>query len=72
VLPRIDVPCLIYVGEADPQHDAAREAAARMPRARFASLPGLDHLGPGERPDLVLPLITDFLAAVDAAAPLSS
>ena len=33
------VPCLIYVGQADEMHDAARRAADEIPSATFLSLP---------------------------------
>ena len=38
------VPVLLWAGREDPCHDAARALAARLPSARFCSVPG-DHLG---------------------------
>ena len=63
-LPRMDRPCLLFAGDADPLHDLVRDTAARLPRARFASLPGLTHIEGFWRADLVLPVATAFLAEV--------
>jgi pimeloyl-ACP methyl ester carboxylesterase len=45
VLPGINVPCLIFCGEADPRLSGARECARLIPGAGFVSFPGLNHLG---------------------------
>lgn len=60
-LPRIDTPCLIYVGDGDSEHDGAAAAAKLMPHARFVSLPGFSHGDGFTRIDAVLPHIRAFL-----------
>jgi thioesterase CepJ len=68
----IHVPCLVLAFEHDidspPQR--AREAAAIIPGARYAEIPGASHLGPFTHPDPVVDVLMDFLATVaDAAQP---
>lgn len=63
VLPRVTLPCLIFVGDADPRLTAARECTSLMPRATFLSLPGLNHLDAYVRSELVIPPIREFLSA---------
>lgn len=65
VLPRIAIPCLLFVGEADPRFPVTRECAGCIPGARFISLPGLDHVQGLARIDLVLPHVTSFLAELN-------
>ena len=64
VLARIDVPTLVYAGDADPVYEGARRSAAAIPGARFVTLPGLDHLRAYSRGDLVLPHVREFLAGL--------
>jgi pimeloyl-ACP methyl ester carboxylesterase len=61
-LARIEVPCLIYAGEADPLYAGAKEGAANIPGAKFISLPGLDHFGALFAGDVILPHVKQFLA----------
>lgn len=61
VLPAIGVPCLLFAGESDPRLPQVREAANRIPRAAFFSLPAADHIVALTRADLVLPQVIDFL-----------
>ncbi len=63
-LRQIAVPCLLYAGDADPFHAGAREAANRIPRAAFFSLPGLNHVQAGASL-LVSPRVKEFLARVN-------
>lgn len=65
VLPRMALPCLLFVGEADPRYLSVKECASRMPNASFFSLPGLDHVPAGLRIDLTMPHIKEFLARVN-------
>jgi pimeloyl-ACP methyl ester carboxylesterase len=61
----ISSPTLLLVGTLSaehPMHDAARALAAVLPRVRIEWLPGLGHSGMREAPELVAPLILDFLA----------
>ena len=60
-LSRWRVPCLIYVGEADEMHDAARRAAEEIPTATFLSLPGHTHLSSEGEIDQVLEPIRRLL-----------
>lgn len=57
------LPCLIYLGEFDEMHDAARRAAAEIPTARFLSLRGHSHLSAPLEVDQVLPAVRDLLRA---------
>ena len=63
-LPHVTLPCLIFVGEADPWYPKAKECARLMPSATFFSLPSIGHEAL-ERSDLVLPHISKFLAEVN-------
>jgi pimeloyl-ACP methyl ester carboxylesterase len=60
-LPRMSMPCLLYVGEADPRFAQVQECAKVLPNVTFVSLPGCDHVAGLARSDLVLPHLTDFL-----------
>ena len=62
LLPDVEVPCLVWAGSADAMHDRVRDAASRIPTARFISLPGLDHEQAAACSDLILPHIKSFLA----------
>jgi pimeloyl-ACP methyl ester carboxylesterase len=55
------VPCLIYVGEDDEMHDAARRAADEIPTATFLSLPGHTHFSSEGEIELVLGPIRELL-----------
>ena len=63
----IDVPTLVIVGELDAETPLpfSQHLAATMPRARLEVVPGAGHLSSIERPDLVNPLIADFLEEHD-------
>jgi pimeloyl-ACP methyl ester carboxylesterase len=63
-LSEINVPCLIYCGDADPRFSGARESVNHIPRAKFISLPGLDHVKTLMRTDLVIPHVTNFLTNI--------
>ncbi len=62
-LPEIEVPTLMLTGARDKAVSPAvsRDAAARMPHARWHSLPALGHLMHEERPDVIADHITEFL-----------
>ena len=64
VLPQITIPCLLYVGEADPRFTGVKDAANEVPNAVFFSLPGLNHVQGLRRGDLVLPRAKEFLGRV--------
>lgn len=61
------LPLLIYAGDTDGFYDQAKRAAAEIPRARFVSLPGLDHDGAWRPIDPILPHIRAFLTDVHDA-----
>lgn len=66
-LSRLAIPCLLFVGENDPGFERVKATAARLPQATFVSFPGADH-GSADRPELVLPHLTSFLAAAEEAS----
>ncbi len=61
-LPLFTMPCLLFVGEADPRFSLVKECARRMPNANVVSFAGLDHLQGLQRSDLVLPYLKRFFA----------
>jgi pimeloyl-ACP methyl ester carboxylesterase len=66
VLPQMTMPCLLFVGEADPWYALVHDNARHMPKATVVSFPGLGHAEVFRRADLVLPPVTHFLRAVMA------
>lgn len=68
VLPTIDVPVLVIVGEEDrltPPADSEAMVAA-LPNARFSRIAGAGHLTPLEQPDVVAAELVDFLEEIVA------
>ena len=61
LLPGLDIPCLLYCGEADGFFAGAKAASKVIPNAAFASFPGLNHGQTSRAADLVLPHVTKFL-----------
>jgi len=61
VLPAMTMPCLLYVGDADPYHSGVQKCARLIPNARFVSLHALDHGSAFREAKLVLPHVTRFL-----------
>jgi pimeloyl-ACP methyl ester carboxylesterase len=61
ILPAIEVPCLLYCGDADARHAAVQRCAAALPDGRFVSLPGLGHFAGMMRSDMVIPHVLAFL-----------
>jgi pimeloyl-ACP methyl ester carboxylesterase len=68
VLPQMTMPCLLFVGEADPWSPLVQDNARRIPKATVVSFPGLGHAEVSRRADLVLPQVTQFLRAVTAGS----
>lgn len=64
VLPTMTMPCLVFVGEADPLYAGAKECVKSMANATFISFPGLSHVEVMTQRHLVLPHITKFLAKI--------
>ena len=67
LLPEIDVPALIVVGDEDEVIPASEsEAMAQaLPRARLERISSVGHLAPLERPDEFNRLLVSFLGEVD-------
>lgn len=63
VLPTMTMPCLLYVGEADPAYPLAKEAAKHIPKGTLVCLPDLNHWEGFKRSDVVLPHVKEFLGA---------
>ena len=61
ILPQITVPCLLFVGEADPWYPLVRDDARRIARVTFVSFPGLRHPEVMQHPELVVPAVQNFL-----------
>ena len=61
LLPSLNLPCLLYCGDADGFFPGSKAAAQAIPNAVFAAIPGLDHGQTSRAGDLVLPHITEFL-----------
>ena len=61
LLPSLNLPCLLYCGEADGFFPGATEASRVIPDAVFASFPGLNHGQTSRAAELVLPHVTNFL-----------
>jgi pimeloyl-ACP methyl ester carboxylesterase len=64
VLPTMNVPSLVYVGEDDPRLDAITRAAGLMPNVTFFTLPGRDHSATHKDADAVVAHAIPFLSAV--------
>jgi pimeloyl-ACP methyl ester carboxylesterase len=64
VLPTMLMPCLLYVGEADPRLSHMRECTKQISNATFFSIPELGHVAAFCQSDLVLPHVKAFLAKV--------
>ena len=61
LLPTLDLPCLLYCGDADGFFPGSKAAAEAIPNAVFVSLPGLNHGEASRDGELVLPHVTEFL-----------
>ncbi|MDY7578443.1 alpha/beta fold hydrolase [Herbaspirillum sp. RTI4] len=68
LLSGMDMPCLLYCGDADARHEAVQRFASSLAQGQFASLPGVSHFAGLMRSDLVLPLVTAFLLEQRARA----
>jgi len=68
-LGKLDVPCLLFAGEADTgAYEDAKRSAGLIPGASFVSFPDLNHGQTNRRSDLVLPHVQSFLARVRSTA----
>ncbi len=64
LLPQLNIPCLLYCGEADGFFPGAKKASQLIPNARFASFPGLNHGQASRAAEAVLLHVTKFLKEV--------
>ncbi|SRR5450830_295774 len=62
LLAQIDLPSLMFCGDADARHTAVQGATALLPHGNFVSLPGVTHFGGLMHSALVLPPMLAFLA----------
>ena len=68
ILPTMTMPCLLFAGDKDPVYPEVTACIEHMPNVRFFSIPGLGHCETFFRSDLVLPHVTECLAAVEHGA----
>jgi pimeloyl-ACP methyl ester carboxylesterase len=61
ILPKMQMPCFLYSGEADGYQADIQRCAKEIPHATFTSFPGLNHPEAFYRSDLVLPPVMKFL-----------
>ncbi len=59
-------PYLLIMGENDEMYPTLKEHSRELPQGSVVSLPGLNHLQAFQRSDLVIPIITGFLAQLSA------
>ena len=64
VLPAINIPCMLYVGDQDSLHEGAEQCATELEGCSWVSLPGLDHADAMERGDVIIPHVRNFLSAL--------
>ena len=64
ILPSMDLPCCLYVGEADPIYPEVTACSRYIPEVSYFSLPGLSHCEAYTRSELVLPRVTKFLKSL--------
>ena len=62
VLPDIDIPCMLYVGDQDSLHEGAEQCATQIEGCSWVSLPGFDHSDAMERGDVIMPHVRAFLS----------
>jgi pimeloyl-ACP methyl ester carboxylesterase len=64
ILPSIQLPCCLYVGETDPIYPEVTACSRHIPEVTYFSLPGLSHCEAYARSELVLPRVTKFLKSL--------
>ena len=70
----VTLPVLAYAGEQDGRppesnYERTKRTAAKMPNARFISIPDLDHMGVFRKPDLIIPHALEFMGKLDHLGP---
>ena len=68
LLPRLTMPCLVYVGTADPVRAFTEATAAEMPNAAMFRIPDVNHGEAFFRSDLVPPRALEFLNRIASTA----
>jgi pimeloyl-ACP methyl ester carboxylesterase len=66
LLPSLDIPFLLYCGDADGFFPGSKAASEAIPGAVFVTLPGLNHGEASRAGELVLPHVTKFLKEATA------
>jgi pimeloyl-ACP methyl ester carboxylesterase len=61
ILSTMTMPCLLFVGEADPRFPKVQECVKHLPNGNLFSLPNCSHVDGYARSDLVLPHVLEFL-----------
>jgi hypothetical protein len=64
ILPSMQLPCCLYVGETDPIYPKVTACSRYIPQVTYFSLPGLSHCESYARSELVLPRVTKFLKSL--------
>lgn len=64
ILPKITIPCFVFVGENDAYFTKDKEAVKVLPNVRFVSFPGHNHGETSRDSAAVLPHVKKFLAEV--------
>jgi len=67
-LHRMQMPTLIYAGDQDFRYQGVKDCVKELPKAKWVSIAGLDHLSAMARSELVLPHLHEFLDEVSAAS----
>jgi pimeloyl-ACP methyl ester carboxylesterase len=62
VLPSMQMPCLLFVGELDPRLAQVKECASVLPNATLFTLPGCDHVAAWAQVDAIIPRLMSFLS----------
>ncbi len=68
LLPAMEMPCLLFAGDADPLHDDVKRSSETLPNADFFSVPGHNHIQTIIDSARVLPHVLSFLAQASTAA----
>ncbi|MGE9010621.1 alpha/beta fold hydrolase [Leptospira interrogans] len=63
VLPKMSMPCLLFVGELDPRLAAVQKCASQLRKATLLTLPGCDHMTALGQAEAVVTHINSFLAS---------
>jgi pimeloyl-ACP methyl ester carboxylesterase len=64
ILPSMQLPCCLYVGETDPIYPEVAACSRYTPQVTYFSLPGLSHCEAYARSELVVPRVSEFLKAL--------